>query len=241
MANIDINIKENGTTTLATAGKYCDRNIDVNVDVPNVIPEGYIKPSGSISITANGTYDVADKAEAVVDVPTYEEELAAQSALEDALMMRTVVEYSNGRITTIGDYALAGCSALRSIDVPRVASLGSYAVYSCASLLSICVPSATVVGYAAFYGCAALARVELPVCVQIGTASFYASALSTLILRSETVAKLDNTSAFANTPIKSGAGYIYVPDNLLNAYKNATNWSIYADQIKPISELEGEA
>ena len=34
MANTQINISANGTTTLATAGKYCDRNIDVNVDVP---------------------------------------------------------------------------------------------------------------------------------------------------------------------------------------------------------------
>ena len=33
MANTQINITTNGTKTLATAGKYCDRNIDVNVDV----------------------------------------------------------------------------------------------------------------------------------------------------------------------------------------------------------------
>ena len=33
MANIQIPITENGTTTLATAGKYCDRNVDVIVDV----------------------------------------------------------------------------------------------------------------------------------------------------------------------------------------------------------------
>ena len=32
--NTQINITENGTATLATAGKYCDRNIDVNVNVP---------------------------------------------------------------------------------------------------------------------------------------------------------------------------------------------------------------
>ena len=31
--NIRIDLIENGTTTLATAGKYCDRNIDVNVNV----------------------------------------------------------------------------------------------------------------------------------------------------------------------------------------------------------------
>lgn len=34
MANTQINITENGTKTLLTAGKYCDRNIDVNVAVP---------------------------------------------------------------------------------------------------------------------------------------------------------------------------------------------------------------
>ena len=35
------NITENGTTTLATAGKYCDRNIDINVDVAGEIGGAY--------------------------------------------------------------------------------------------------------------------------------------------------------------------------------------------------------
>ena len=67
MANTQINIAENGKTTLATAGKYCDRNIDINVNVP--VPSGYIKPTGSKSITENGTHDVTQYASAVVDVP----------------------------------------------------------------------------------------------------------------------------------------------------------------------------
>ena len=36
MSNHQINITKNGTTTLATAGKYCDRNVDVNVSVPSL-------------------------------------------------------------------------------------------------------------------------------------------------------------------------------------------------------------
>jgi hypothetical protein len=39
MANTQVNITANGTTTLATAGKYCDRNIDVNVAVPGKASE----------------------------------------------------------------------------------------------------------------------------------------------------------------------------------------------------------
>jgi hypothetical protein len=97
MANIKKDIITNGTTTLATAGKYCDRNIEINVNVPvgttptgtksittngthdvtnyasanvNVpIPSGYIKPSGSKTITTNGTHDVTSVSSAVVNVP----------------------------------------------------------------------------------------------------------------------------------------------------------------------------
>ena len=36
--NIVINITSNGTTTLATAGKLCNSNIDVNVNVPQAEP-----------------------------------------------------------------------------------------------------------------------------------------------------------------------------------------------------------
>ena len=46
------------------------------------------------------------------------------------------------------------------------------------------------------------------------------------------------TNAFGNTPIGKGAGHVYVPDELVDAYKTATNWVAFADQIKPISELE---
>lgn len=66
MANTQIEIKTNGTTTLETAGKYCDRNIDINVAVP---PSG-ITPTGTKTITENGTHDVTNFASAVVNVQT---------------------------------------------------------------------------------------------------------------------------------------------------------------------------
>ena len=53
-----------GTKTLKTAGKYCEGDITLGY-----VPDG-ITPSGSISITTNGTHDVTDKASAVVAVPT---------------------------------------------------------------------------------------------------------------------------------------------------------------------------
>ena len=48
------------------------------------------------------------------------------------------------------------------------------------------------------------------------------------------MAKLEKTSAFKDTPIESGTGYVYVPSALVDSYKSATNWSTYADQIRAI-------
>lgn len=65
MANIQIPIVTNGTTVLKTAGKYCASDIVVNVNVP----ASGITPSGTKTITTNGTHDVAAFANANVNVP----------------------------------------------------------------------------------------------------------------------------------------------------------------------------
>lgn len=46
---------------------------------------------------------------------------------------------------------------------------------------------------------------------------------------------LSAASAFTGTNIAYGKGAIYVPSELVDSYKIATNWSTYADQIYPIS------
>jgi hypothetical protein len=53
MANTQVNITENGTTTLATSGKYCDRNVDV---VVNVAGGGDDIPEEAFTITGDCSY-----------------------------------------------------------------------------------------------------------------------------------------------------------------------------------------
>ena len=90
----------------------------------------------------------------------------------------------------------------------------------------------------AFYSCTKLKSINLPVCTSIGTYAFFSCTKLTSIKLANTskICTLSNSSAFKNTPIANKVGYIYVPDELVEQYKTATNWSVYASQIKPLSE-----
>ena len=63
MANTQIDITDNGTTTLATAGKYCDRNIDVNVAVRNGTHNRHYEVVNPTAISGGGKYLTAVSAD----------------------------------------------------------------------------------------------------------------------------------------------------------------------------------
>ena len=180
--NTQINITKNGTTTLATAGKYCDRNIDV-----------------------------------ITNVPSYETELEEQKAITDSVLDRSVTEYVNNTIKVPGLYAFAYCRSLTKIRCDAVTRLGNYSLRDCTALTEARFDSMTTISTQVFLNCSALGK---------------------LILGSSTLCELTNANAFQSSAIANGTGYVYVPDDLVDSYKTATNWVNYADQIKPISELE---
>lgn len=268
---IRVDIGENGTYRLRTAGKYCESDVDVKVNipepiiplppqgaieitengthdvydyaeavvnVPNVIPEGYIKPSGSVNITENGTHDVTDKAEVVVNVPS-----GGSDELAESILRRTITGLDDDRFPTVGAYGLAYCADLTRVYLPNCNAVGAYAFYGCTALNDVHIRHRIGTSYAAnaFNGCSALERLDalLRVSSTGGFSSTFrgCSALKTLIIRNDYVATLGNTLTFQGTPIESGTGFIYVPDELVDSYKIASNWAMFADQIKPISEL----
>lgn len=161
--------------------------------------------------------------------------------------------------TTIGVNAFYGCTALTTINFPQVTTLDEYAFYSCTSLTTVDLPSATTIGHSGFRGCTALTEVKLPQvttlnhyafyeCSALSTVDFplltsirsrvflYCRALATLILRSETMATLEDSASLNETAIASGTGYIYVPAALVDTYKAATGWSKFADQFRALED-----
>ena len=139
--------------------------------------------------------------------------------------------------TGVGTYAFYVDKLLISVSLPAATSIGEYAFRYCSALTTADFPVATSIGAYAFRDCSALTTADFPVATSIGINAFDGCRLLTsLTLTKNQVATLSSTNAFQNTPIASGTGYIYVPDNLVDQYKKATNWATYANQILPISQ-----
>ena len=125
-------------------------------------------------------------------------------------------EYVNDRVTSVGAYALAGVSA-EALRFPNAVTIGDGAMSLSAdkSLKVVDLGAATVIPKETFR---------------------YNPNLTTIIIRTQSVAMLDDTSALMNCGIASGTGYVYVPRALVDSYKAATNWSTYATQIRAIED-----
>ena len=96
----------------------------------------------------------------------------------------------------------------------------------------------------AFNGLSSLVTAEFMVVRNIYDYAFYGcSSLEALIIRtSDAICNLASTTAFYGSGIEyTGNGCIYVPDDMVYAYRSQTNWSNYASKIRPLSEYTGGA
>ena len=137
-----------------------------------------------------------------------------------------------------------GNMLLSNVTANYVTKIGKYAFMG-SSIKSFTSTSVETIDSSVFHSCGQLEKVDLSNVVSMGDGNFYAcSKLKVLIIRTTsqvcslvtTASSSDMEWSFYNTPIASGTGYIYVPDELVDQYKVATNWSTYANQIKPLSE-----
>ena len=142
-------------------------------------------------------------------------------------------------VTTIDGSAFQNCNILTAIDFPLVTSIGNTAFYLCYKIGNhVCLPLLTTIGQRVFQGCQEMPSVDLPKVTSIDIYGFYENrALKAVILRSETVCTLKNTSGFGNCwLIERGTGFFYVPKALVEEYQAATNWSTWATQFRALED-----
>ena len=166
-----------------------------------------------------------------------------------------------GNVSTIIDYAFQDCMNLTELAIENVAQINQYAFSDCKRIYSgtIDLSDVTSIGSYAFGG-TGIGKLDLPSCRTVGnyaisqartgivdlgaenpninTNAFNGGKfLCHLLMRGVTsVININSTSAFSGTPLASGLGWIYVPESLVDSYKNDSKWSTMAAQIASTSE-----
>lgn len=138
-------------------------------------------------------------------------------------------------VETIGNNAFLNASALQEVVFPKLSEIGSNVFSNCSALKKVKCDKATAIQYGAFTKCPALEVIDILGGRQIAMfTNDKINSLKSFVIREATRV----------TPLSSGifgfsdATTIYVADNLVEEYKVATNWSRYADKIKPLSEYK---
>lgn len=158
-----------------------------------------------------------------------------------------------------GEGTFHNCVKLKTIHIPLVSTIPALTFYNC-SIEGVLNLSATIIGDRSFYGNKiehlilsnieqitgatnnqgafanniSLKTVDIGVhCLSIGRSDFgLCTSLETFVCRASTPPSL-HSETFKGA---SSSFLIYVPDASVTAYREASNWSIYADRIKPLSE-----
>ena len=150
----------------------------------------------------------------------------------------TVTSVSCANVVTVRRNAFNACTSVTSIDLPSCTSIDYGGLGNCAKLTDVNLPALKTVVQYTFSDDSALSKLRLPSLKNTHYGTFYkCTSLAALILPGSFVtaqSAMDNT--LYNTPIVNGTGYIYVPRDLVDTYKAATNWSAVAEQFRAIED-----
>lgn len=146
----------------------------------------------------------------------------------------------------VGFRQFAECTKMTTLNLPKLETIaeGNQNFGNLTCVGEIRLPSLTTISAssATFTNCRNIKKIIMPLLSgsTIGSSCFDNNYwLDTLVLGGDTLNPLGNTNAFRNAgTYVTGGLSIYVPDNLVDTYKTATNWTAYADKIRPMSELE---
>lgn len=146
----------------------------------------------------------------------------------------TITSINNSDATEVNNYAFYSCKKLTTVNLPNVTNIKGSAFSSCTALTSISIPKVKTIYANAFADCTQLTSVTLPASLTLlqNFAFSQCDGLITVTIKATTPPKL-GTNVFKDC---SALTAIKVPFGCGDAYKAATNWSVYADLI--VEEVE---
>lgn len=146
-------------------------------------------------------------------------------------------------LESIGYDAFERCG-IKNIDMSKVKSVDTSA-FSRSNIMKAKMPLVESLGRSAFQYCSALTILDIsnPDAVKVPNIDGYntfesCTSMKALVLRSTSqMIKLTASGDNKLPPtVTDGTCFIYVPRTLLETYKTATNWSVYAEQFRALED-----
>lgn len=117
-------------------------------------------------------------------------DVLGDDAVIDSIINKTITEFKDDVITSVGVYAFYQCNSLVTVELTNVTSVGNGAFQNCASLEELDLPNVTSFGSGQSMtanGCKKLVRVNLPLLTELATHSLsFCDALERIYLPSAT-------------------------------------------------------
>lgn len=160
-----------------------------NTFAPAVKVNQPIIPSGTLSITGTGLYNVYSyssisvniedllekRLTSVLSLPEYKD-LSASKINPTAFAYQDISSIDMPAVTIVDKMALCRCQKLSSVNLPNCEYISDYAFTSCSSLTEINFPKCSYVGTGAFSQCRKLTTVSLPLVKSFNSFYHYAFA-----------------------------------------------------------------
>lgn len=174
-------------------------------------------------------------------------------------MLDGTVEDVTSSVATLWQYSLYRKTSLKTVSLPNCGDLGIYSLNGCSALTSVNIPNVTLLQSSCLANTTALKTIRIPRLEAVSSSVFGYSGLETIDIGSAGVVTNLGSTPFNNctyltriilrndTVCTYGAQYadydppkstlkIYVPRNLLDSYKTATNWSRLAEKFVALED-----
>ena len=169
-------IKQDIKSALEEKGQTPSNVFSTYANNIRAIETGGITPSGELSITENGTYDVTNYASANVNV-------ASSSGSDINKLIDGSITELTSNATSIRNYAFYYLSNLTIANFPNATNIGYNAFERCSNLKNANFPNAKNISSSMFYYCRSLTSINFHNAKSIGSYSFsYCSSLTNIDL-----------------------------------------------------------
>lgn len=189
-------------------------------------PNGFVEAVGAIQADGGSTEDVLDSylngtmnGNYVNETLTSVRSDAFAGSRFTSVRLKNVTEAGKSEKDNGGGFVFRTCDKLETVVFDKRISFYGYQQYNSSFALKRIVYKNGVDSW--------------------GMHHFYTSTNIEALVLGGAFTPIDSDHYLSSTAIGKGNGYIYVPSSLIEEYKTATNWSVYADQFRAIDDYPG--